>query len=70
MSQKSIVQIAEGFGLTVETVARPDTAAAFRVMKGSNQVFVGTEEAARTYLANYEKGRPALYEGSIYGYKE
>lgn len=67
MSQKTIVDIAEGFGLTVDIL---ENGKAFRVLKGANQIFIGTEEAVRTYLAAYEKDRPALYEGSIYSYKE
>ncbi len=70
MSQKSIVNIAESFGLTVETISIPEHDDAFRVLKGLNQVFIGTEYAVRNYLVEYEKERPGLFAGSIYGYKE
>ncbi len=70
MNQKSISEIADGFGLTVETVVIPEHNDAFRIYKGAKQVFVGNEDTVRTYLADYEKNRPGLYEGSIYGYTE
>lgn len=71
MSQKDIVEIAEGYGLTVETVVVPDNKKrAYKVYKGANSVFVGTEEAVQDFFVDYEKNRPALYDGSIYGYKE
>jgi len=65
-----ISQVAEGFGLTVETAVLPENGNAFKVFKGAKQIFIGTEEAVREFLANYEKSRPGLLEGSIYGYKE
>ena len=58
MSQQSISEIAEGFGLTVETVVIPEHEDAFRVYKGVNPIFIGTYDAVRNYLADYEKGRP------------
>lgn len=70
MIQKNIFEIAEGFGLTVEDVTVPENDGAFRILKGAHQVFTGKEEAVRNYLAAYERERPGLYEGSIYGYKE
>ena len=70
MSEKTIVRIAEGFGLTVEAATVPEHDHAFRVFKGANQVFIGTEEAVRDFLNEYEKDRPALFEGSMYGYME
>ena len=66
MSQRTIVEIAEGFGLSVEDA--PDQEDAFIVYKGANQVFTGTEDAIRDFLSTYE--RPAMYAGSMYGYKE
>lgn len=65
---KSIHDIASGYRLTVETAVIPGHENAFRVYKGVNPVFVGTEEAVREFLDGYE--RPGLYEGSIYNYKE
>ncbi len=70
MSQKDIVEIAEGFGLTVETVFVPNKKRSYKVYKGANSVFVGTEEAVHDWFVDYEKNRPGLYDGSIYGYKE
>ncbi len=70
MSQKSILDLAEGYGLNVEAAAIPENEKAFRIYKGANQVFIGTEDAVRSFLAGYEKDRPGLYEGSMYGYKE
>ena len=70
MSQKSILDLAEGYGLSVEAAAIPENEKAFRIYKGANQVFIGTEDAVRNFLTDYEKGRPGLYEGSMYGYKE
>lgn len=70
MSERSIVQIAEGFGLSVEAATIPEHDHAFRVFKGANQVFIGTEGAVREFLNGYEKERPALFEGSMYGYME
>ena len=70
MSQKTIVDIAESFGLTVEVVTIPDHERAFRVFKGVNQVFIGTEDAVRNFFMDYEKERPALYKENIRGYKE
>jgi hypothetical protein len=70
MSERSIVQVAEGFGLSVEAATIPEHDHAFRVFKGANQVFIGTESAVREFLNGYEKDRPALFEGSMYGYME
>lgn len=70
MSKKNIREIAEGFGLSIEPAVVHDHENAFRVFKGANQLFIGTEEAVREFLSGYEKDRPALYEGSMYGYKE
>jgi hypothetical protein len=70
MSQKSIDEIAEGFGLSVEPATIPEHERAFRVLKGANQIFIGTEDAVRIFLGGYEKDRPGMFEGSMYGYME
>ncbi len=70
MMQKRLLDIAEGFGLTVETAVVPGHDKAFRLYKGAKQVFIGTEEAATEFLATYKDTRPDLYEGSMYGYQE
>ena len=67
MSTRKISDIAGEFGLTVEST---NDDSAFRIYKGVNQVFAGNEDAVRTYLANYEKDRPGLFEGSMIGYRE
>ncbi|PYS98962.1 MAG: hypothetical protein DMF63_12880 [Acidobacteria bacterium] len=66
MSLRSISDIAGEYGLTVESNDDPT----FRIFKGVNQIFSGDEDAARVYLADYEKDRPGLFEGSIIGYRE
>jgi len=70
VSDKTIFEIADGFGLNVEHVLIPDHDKAFKVYKGVNPVFVGTEEAVREFLSNYKDSRPGLFEGSMIGYKE
>lgn len=70
MSEKTIFEVAEGYGLTIERVIVPDHDSAFKVYKGANQVFVGTQDAVRHFLSSYEDSRPGLYEGSMIGYKE
>ena len=70
MSQKRMIDIAEGFGLTVETALVPGHEKAFRLYKGAKQVFIGTEESAFKFLATYKETRPDPYEGSMYGYQE
>ncbi len=70
MPMKTIHQIAENYGLSLEAVSIPDHEHAFRVYKGAKQIFIGSEEAVRHFVADYEKERPALYEGSMYGYVE
>ena len=67
---RPISEIAEGYGLSLETAILPDHDNAFRVYKGANQVFIGTEPAVREFLANYENELPGLLEGSMYAYKE
>lgn len=70
MSQKTIVEIAESFGLSVEAAVIPGHERAYRVFKGARQIFIGTEDAVRNFFIDYEKERPGLYAGSMYGYKE
>ena len=70
MGDKTIFEIADGFGLNVEHVLIPDHDKAFKVYKGVNPVFVGTEEAVREFLSGYKDNRPGLFEGSMIGYKE
>ena len=70
MNQKRLIDIAEGFGMSVESAVVPGHEKAFKLYKGAKQVFIGTEEAAIQFLASYKDSRPDLYEGSMYGYKE
>ncbi|MEQ1763234.1 MAG: hypothetical protein ABL984_08830 [Pyrinomonadaceae bacterium] len=70
MSEKTIFQLGDSFGLTIEHVVIPDHDKAFKVYKGVNPVFVGTEEAVREFLSSYKDSRPGLFEGSMIGYKE
>ena len=68
MKERTLEAIAEGYGLTVETVLVPGHENALKVFKGARQIFVGTEQAVREFLNGYKS--PGLYEGSMYGYKE
>ncbi|MFL6466441.1 MAG: hypothetical protein ACJ72Z_00635 [Pyrinomonadaceae bacterium] len=70
MTIKPVSEIADGFGLTLESVVLPGHNKAIRVFKGANPIFIGTESAVRDFLATYENERPGLYEGSMYAYKE
>lgn len=70
MSEKTILEIAERYGLSLEHVIIPGHEKAFKVLKGVNPIFVGTEEAIREFLAGYQNSRPGLFEGSMIGYKE
>lgn len=70
MNSEAIVAAAARFGLTMETVAISDTEDAFKVYKGVNQIFVGRPDDIATFLVDYEKSLPGLYEGSIVGYIE
>lgn len=70
MSEKSITEIAGEFGLTVEAVPMPDGENAYKVLKGLNTLVVGNDTAVRRFLSTYESERPAMIEGSMYGYKE
>ena len=70
MSYKSIFALAEGYGLALEAVLIPHPERAFRVYKGANQLFFGTEEAIRNFFIDYEKSRPDPYQGSMVNYRE
>jgi hypothetical protein len=70
LGDNSIFDIADGFGLTIEHVLIPDHGKAFKIYKGVNPVFVGTEDAVREFLSTYDQSRPGLYEASMFGYKE
>ena len=70
MNTESIIAAAEQFGLTMETVALSDNENTFKVYKGVNQIFVGKADDVATFLADYQKNLPGLYEGSIVNYKE
>lgn len=70
MEKRSINEIAESFGLTIEAMAIPENEKAFRVYKGAKQIFIGSEEAVRNFLGDYDRERPGLLEGSMYGYRE
>jgi len=70
VSEKTIFELADGFGLTVEAVSIPEHERAIRVFKGAKQQFVGTEEAVRHFLTEYGNNSPDLYAGSMYGYQE
>ncbi|MBK9165180.1 MAG: hypothetical protein IPM21_14960 [Acidobacteria bacterium] len=67
---EKIDEVIEKLGLTVERVPISGHPNAVRVYKGAKQVFVGTEDAVRDFLVEYESNRPKPYEGSIVGYKE
>jgi hypothetical protein len=54
MQDKSIVEIAESYGLTVKTVVIPGEERAFESIK-VHQIFIGTEASMREFLADYEK---------------
>ena len=70
MREKPLTEIAESYGLIVETVRSEGEDDVLRVLKGVNAIFVGTDEAARTFLDNYEQERPGLMDLSMYGYRE
>lgn len=48
----------------------PDGENAYKVPKGLNTVVVGNETAVKRFLSTYESERPAMFEGSMSGYKE
>ena len=70
MDQRSVREIADSLGLSIETVFIENHENALRIYKGAKQIFVGTENAVRDFLDNYKKERPAPYAGSMYSYKE
>ncbi len=70
MVRNTTIDIAEKFGLSVETIVAPGREASFRVYKGAKQIFAGSESGLRDFLAKYKDQKPGPYEGSMYGYKE
>jgi hypothetical protein len=70
MDQKSVVEIAKQFGLTIESAGDPESEPAYKIYKGAKQVFAGNENVVRDFLSTYEAGRPGLLDGSMYGYLE
>ncbi|MBX3298177.1 MAG: hypothetical protein KF736_01785 [Acidobacteria bacterium] len=70
MPLRELLAIADEFGLAVESVVIAENEMAFRVLKGANQIFIGTETAVREFLSGYGSDRPGLFEASMYGYKE
>lgn len=70
IAMNKIETLTEKLGLTIERTALPGQTTAIRVYKGAKQIFIGTEDAVREFLVDYEANRPKPYEGSIYGYKE
>lgn len=67
---ETIFEMADSYGLSIDHVVIPDHDKAFKVYKGANPLFVGTEDAVREFLAAYEQDRAGLYEASMIGYKE
>ena len=59
-NQPSIEQKASRYGLTLEILPLEDHDDAFRVYKGVNQIFIGTEAAVDEFLDRYEQERPKL----------
>jgi len=70
MISKMTEEIAESFGLTLEASTVPQQESVLRVYKGARQIFIGTDEAVREFLAGYKYTRPSLYESSFCGYRE
>ena len=71
MEHKTIVEIAQYFGLDLEGAdGLPGDQRSFRIYKGANQVFTGDEEAVRNFLVRYERERPALFAERTYETKE
>ena len=70
MTNEAVIKAADRFGLTLEAIEIAGGEDAFKVYKGANQIFVGRPADIATFLVDYEKNLPGLYEGSIYGYKE
>ena len=70
MSEKSIIEIAEEFGLTVETVRKDDGENEYKVLKGLNTVVTGNEAAVKAFLSTYEAERPPMLKSNMYGYTE
>ena len=60
MKEKNVVTTAEAYGLSVETTLIPGNEPAYRVYKGAHQIFIGTEDAVRAFLAEYLRERGAV----------
>lgn len=56
VEERSIQEISDQFGLTVEALTISGEAR-FRIFKGANNLFTGTGKAARKFLADYERKR-------------
>ena len=70
MDQKSVIEIAKQFGLTIESAEDSENEPAYKIYKGAKQVFAGNENVVRDFLSTYESERPGLLDGSMYGYVE
>ncbi len=57
--QKSIRDIAETFGLTIDVSPIPGHDPALRVYRGAKQIFIGTDDAVRKFLAEYDPASPS-----------
>ncbi len=64
MDHKSIMEIGEKFGLTIEPSSDSESETDYKIYKGVNQIFNGNENAVRSFLSTYEAGRPPLFDGS------
>lgn len=65
MDQKTVVEIGQEFGLTIEPITDDDNVTTYKICKGVNQVFAGTEGEARQFLSTYANERPPLFDGSV-----
>lgn len=70
MKDKSLIEKVHQLGLAVETVVIPGHERAYRVYKGAKQIFIGTEEAVKGFLVDYERTRPGPLDASLSGYRE
>lgn len=71
MNERTIIEIAESYGLEVEPAAGlPGDDRSFRIYKGVKQVYTGNEMGVRRFFMRYELERPGLYFEGMFGYKE
>lgn len=70
MSEKSIFDMAEEFGLTVEHVRLPAREKEFKVYEGVNPVFVGAEDAVCEFLSTFDRNPARVYENGRAVYKD